>query len=142
MHTVSFIVYMTVWLTLLCVLFDFYWIYIKICGESVPSRPDKTEKIYKNKTSDNVFICGNTNAGKSTLINKFIKSYSNNDFEITTSILPSTTININEIKIDENELIDWKPQVSSFIITTSQNTAKNWIYKYICFEIMLNQECY
>jgi ribosome biogenesis GTPase A len=59
------------------------------------------EKIYKNKTSDNVFICGNTNAGKSTLINKFIKSYSNNDFEITTSILPSTTININEIKIDD-----------------------------------------
>ena len=47
MHTVSFIIYITVWLTLLCVLFDFYWIYIKICGESVPLRPDKTEKIYK-----------------------------------------------------------------------------------------------
>ena len=24
------------WLTLVCVLFDFYWISIKICGESVP----------------------------------------------------------------------------------------------------------
>ena len=24
------------WLTLVCVLFDFYWIHIKICGESVP----------------------------------------------------------------------------------------------------------
>ena len=47
MHTVSFIIYMTVWLTLVCVLFDFYWIYIKICGESVPSRPDRTEIIYK-----------------------------------------------------------------------------------------------
>ena len=47
MYAVSFIIYMTVWLTLLCVLFDFYWIYIKICGESVPSRPDRTEKIYK-----------------------------------------------------------------------------------------------
>ena len=34
-------------LTLLCVSFDFYWIYIKICGESVPSRPERTEKIYK-----------------------------------------------------------------------------------------------
>ena len=43
-----FIIYMTVWLTLLCVLFDFYWIYIKICGESVPLRPDRTEKIYKS----------------------------------------------------------------------------------------------
>ena len=48
MHTVSFIIYITVWLTLLCVLFDFYWICIKICGESVPSRPDRTEIIYKS----------------------------------------------------------------------------------------------
>ena len=51
MYTVSFllfvIIYITVWVTLLCVLFDFYWIHIKICGESVPSRPDRTEKIYK-----------------------------------------------------------------------------------------------
>ena len=51
MHTVSFIylfiIYITMWLTLLCVLFDFYWIYIKICGKSVPSRPDRLEIIYK-----------------------------------------------------------------------------------------------
>ena len=47
MYTVSFIIYITAWLTLLRVLFDFYWIHIKICGESVPSRPDKTEKAYK-----------------------------------------------------------------------------------------------
>ena len=48
MYTVSFIIYITVWLTPVCVLFDFYWIYIKICGESVPLRPDKTEIIYKS----------------------------------------------------------------------------------------------
>ena len=48
MYAVSFIIYMTVWLTLVCVLFDFYWIYIKICGESVPLRPDRTEIIYKS----------------------------------------------------------------------------------------------
>ena len=48
MYTVSFIIYITVWLTLLCVLFDFYWIHIKICGESVPLRPDRTEIIYKS----------------------------------------------------------------------------------------------
>ena len=47
MYTVSFIIYITVQLTLLCVLFDFYWIHIKICGESVPLRPDRTEKILK-----------------------------------------------------------------------------------------------
>ena len=44
---VSFIIYITAWLTLLRVLFDFYWIHIKICGESVPLRPDRTEKILK-----------------------------------------------------------------------------------------------
>ena len=48
MYTVSFIIYITVQLTLLCVLFDFYWIHIKICGESVPLRPDRTEIIYKS----------------------------------------------------------------------------------------------
>ena len=47
MYTVSFIIYITVWLTPICVLFDFYWIYIKICGESVPLHPDRTEIIYK-----------------------------------------------------------------------------------------------
>ena len=47
MYTVSFIIYITVQLTLLCVLFDFYWIHIKICGESVPLRLDRTEKILK-----------------------------------------------------------------------------------------------
>ena len=48
MYTVSFIIHITVWLTPVCVLFDFYWIYIKICGESVPLRPDRTEIIYKS----------------------------------------------------------------------------------------------
>ena len=64
-------------------------------------------KIKENKTSNNVYICGNTNSGKSTLINKFIKNYSDVDISITTSILPSTTININEIKVDDDlTLID------------------------------------
>ena len=79
------------------------------------------EKIDENKTSNNVYVCGNTNAGKSTLINKFIKNYSDNDFEITTSILPSTTININEIKInDDLTFIDTpgfieKDNISNFV---------------------------
>ena len=58
-------------------------------------------KIIENKTSNNVYITGNTNSGKSTLINKFIKNYSDLDLQITTSILPSTTINLNEVKINE-----------------------------------------
>ena len=48
MYAVSFIIYITAWLTLLRALFDFYWIHIKICGKSVPLRPDRAEKIYKS----------------------------------------------------------------------------------------------
>ena len=83
---------------------------------------DKLYKsIMKNKTSKNVYICGNTNSGKSTLINKFIKNYSDLDLNITTSILPSTTINTNEIEINEElTLIDTpgfieKDNISNYI---------------------------
>ena len=65
------------------------------------------EKINKYKKSKNVYVVGYTNAGKSTLINKLIYNYSNLDSDITTSILPSTTLNTIEIKLnDELTLID------------------------------------
>lgn len=65
------------------------------------------EKINKYKKSKNIYVVGYTNAGKSTLINKIIYNYSNLDTKITTSILPSTTLNSVEIKInDELTLID------------------------------------
>lgn len=65
------------------------------------------EKINKHKTSKNVYIVGFTNAGKSTMINKIIYNYSNNNDLITTSILPSTTLNSIEININDNlTLID------------------------------------
>ena len=51
------------------------------------------EKINKYKKSNNVYIVGYTNSGKSTLINKFIYNYSDNKVNITTSNLPSTTLN-------------------------------------------------
>lgn len=60
------------------------------------------EKINKHKISKNVYVVGNTNAGKSTLINKMIQNYSSEDLYITTSVLPSTTLSINKINIDEN----------------------------------------
>ena len=65
------------------------------------------EKINKYKKSKNVYVVGYTNAGKSTLINKLIYNYSNLDSDITTSILPSTTLNTIEIKLnDDLTLID------------------------------------
>ena len=65
------------------------------------------ELINKYKKSKNIYVIGYTNAGKSTMINKIIYNYSDNTEEITTSILPSTTLNEINIKInDELNIID------------------------------------
>ena len=48
--------------------------------------------IKKYNKNNNVYFIGNTNSGKSTLVNKLIKNYGNNDMEITTSLYPSTTL--------------------------------------------------
>lgn len=63
--------------------------------------------INKHKKSNKVYLVGNTNAGKSTLINALIKSYSTNESYITTSLLPATTLDVIKIKLnDEITLID------------------------------------
>lgn len=65
------------------------------------------ELINKHKKGKFVYIVGFTNAGKSTMINKIIYNYSTNDTKITTSILPSTTLDKIEIEInDELTIID------------------------------------
>lgn len=65
------------------------------------------DKIYMHKTSNNVYVIGYTNAGKSTMINKIIYNYFNTDVKITTSMLPSTTLNSIEIKLsDDLTIID------------------------------------
>lgn len=65
------------------------------------------KKINNYKTSNRVYVVGFTNSGKSTLINKIIYNYSNIDTVITTSSLPSTTIDSIEIKVDDDlTLID------------------------------------
>ena len=65
------------------------------------------EKINKYKKTNKVYVVGQTNAGKSTLINKLIYNYSDLESDITTSILPSTTLNTIDIKLnDELTIID------------------------------------
>lgn len=64
------------------------------------------DKIKKYNTSGNVYVIGTTNSGKSTLINKLIKNYSDNDIEITSSLYPSTTLDKIEINIDNLNIID------------------------------------
>lgn len=59
------------------------------------------------KKSSNVYLIGLTNSGKSTLINKIIYNYTDLDSSITTSMLPSTTLNKIEVKISNTlTLID------------------------------------
>lgn len=60
------------------------------------------EKINEYKTTNRIYVVGYTNAGKSTLINKLIYNYSKSIPSITTSMLPSTTLNSIEIKFDDN----------------------------------------
>ena len=65
------------------------------------------DKINAHKKSNKVYVVGFTNAGKSTMINKILYNYSNTDTKITTSSLPSTTIDTISVKVDDSlELID------------------------------------
>lgn len=60
------------------------------------------EKINKYKKGKFVYVIGFTNAGKSTMINKIIYNYSEIDNKITTSIMPSTTLDKIEIAINDD----------------------------------------
>jgi hypothetical protein len=63
--------------------------------------------INKYKTNETVYVVGFTNAGKSSMINKLIYHYTDHDSNITTSILPSTTLNSIIIPMnDQLTLID------------------------------------
>lgn len=65
---------------------------------------NKIDKYFSNKP---IYLIGNTNSGKSTLINKLIDNYSTqNNNKITTSIYPSTTLNTLEIDLGKIKLID------------------------------------
>ena len=59
------------------------------------------KRIKYHQTSKNVYVVGHTNAGKSSLINKLIENYSNNNQQLTMSPLPSTTLNTVTIDIND-----------------------------------------
>ena len=63
-------------------------------------------KIKKHSNGKEVYFVGLTNSGKSTLINKLIKNYSDKDIEVTTSMYPSTTLNKIELSLGDLKIID------------------------------------
>lgn len=65
------------------------------------------KKIKKFKKSNNVYLVGETNAGKSSLINKMIINYSKLEPSLTISNMPETTLNMIKINLnDKLTLID------------------------------------
>ena len=62
--------------------------------------------IEKYKKSNKIYIVGFSNSGKSTLINKLLYNYSFNETIITTSNLPSTTLDQIEVKLNGLTIID------------------------------------
>ncbi len=64
-------------------------------------------KIKYYQITNNVYVVGKTNSGKSTLINKLLKNYSTNTQELTISPMPSTTLDKITIPLNEHlTLID------------------------------------
>ena len=89
-------------------------------------------KIKKYKTSKKVYVVGKTNTGKSSLINRLIHDYSENDSELTKSPLPSTTLNTVSIVMDKDlEIIDTPGLIDRGNITNylEEDTLKKIINK-------------
>ena len=78
-------------------------------------------KIKKYSNNKKVYFVGMTNSGKSKLINKLIKNYSDKNIEITTSVYPSTTLNKIELEIDNLKIIDTPGLLTDGSILNSLN---------------------
>lgn len=69
------------------------------------------DKLYcllkKYSCNNDIYLIGNTNSGKSTLLNKLIKNYDEEKVEnVTVSMYPSTTLDVLEIKLKGLNIID------------------------------------
>ena len=76
------------------------------------------KRIKYYQTTKNVYIIGYTNAGKSTLINKIMTDYSDKGAPLSISSLPSTTLDVLTLDVNEHLcLIDTPGIVSKTNIT-------------------------
>lgn len=63
-----------------------------------------------------VYLIGETNAGKSSLINQLVKSYSNKHYEITTSHYHNTTLDKITIKLNDEVILIDTPGLNSYSV--------------------------
>lgn len=63
------------------------------------------EAIAKYRGKKDVYVVGATNVGKSTLINRLIRDYSDLEAELTTSPFPGTTLDLVQIPLDDGRYI-------------------------------------
>ncbi|UKI27186.1 MAG: 50S ribosome-binding GTPase [Bacilli bacterium] len=66
-----------------------------------------------------------TNSGKSTLINKIIKNYTDKQLEVTTSLYPSTTLDKVEIELEDFTIIDTPGLLNEGSILNSLSLKRN-----------------
>ena len=59
----------------------------------------------EHRKGKDVYVVGATNVGKSTLINRLIRDYSNLDGELTTSRYPGTTLDLVNIPLNDGKYI-------------------------------------
>ena len=100
------------------------------------------DSIRKYKHDNNVYVVGFTNAGKSTMINKILYNYTDKKPVITTSMLPSTTIDSIEIKVDDNltlidtpGLLDSNNIIDYIDINTMKKVVPNKEIKPITYQV-------
>ncbi|SHE13843.1 GTPase YqeH [Chlamydia abortus] len=76
------------------------------------------EKLGEYRKGRDVYVVGATNAGKSTLINRLIRDYSDLESELTTSQYPGTTLDLVRIPLDDGKsIIDTPGIVYSYRLT-------------------------
>lgn len=100
----------------------------------------------KYKKGKKVYIVGLTNSGKSSMVNKILYNYSTHNQMITTSMLPSTTLQEIEIKIDEEltiidtpGLLDQGNMIEYVDIKTLKKITPKHEIRPITYQIKVNQ---